>query len=248
MHVFVDEAGVPHDSDRSSDHLVVSGVAVRDRHLGKLAPALAELRGRLGHQPEQVATSWKNIKGHSRRLHAAQSIGEMKIVRTITIVICKRQLERNGMTAQERYQWTLRLLLERVSWLAEKHEETAHVVLSHIKGLEEKKLREYEAILERGRNSIRSAWLDPAGCEVVGYNDRVELQLADIVASATACAFEEDEFGNVEDRYLRALRNLAWDGRHVHDEGVGGDIRKYGLKFHPAKVLGLARYRWVREF
>ena len=174
-------------------------------------------------------------------------MGAIKIIKTITIVVCKRELERNGMTPQERYQWTLRLLLERVSWLAKKHNEVAHVVLSHIRGLEIDKLREYEEILRRIPTEIKWDWLDPSGCEVVGYTDRDELQLADVVASATACAFEKDEYGNVEERYLRELRAPVWNGLHVNVAGEG-NIRTYGLKFHPARALDLARYRWVRGF
>ena len=71
---------------------------------------------------------------------------------------------------------------------------------------------------------------------------RVEqLQLADIAASATALAFEPDNFGNVEPRYLSELRP-----RLYHPSG--GKITSYGLKMHPWNTRSQAAYQWLLDW
>ncbi|WP_083828259.1 MULTISPECIES: hypothetical protein [Protofrankia] len=68
------------------------------------------------------------------------------------------------------------------------------------------KLRAYEATL-RTATDCRIMWaaLDPRGGRI-DQPSRVEgLQLADMAASATFPAFEQDQYGNTEDRYLREL-------------------------------------------
>lgn len=238
MIAFVDEAGVSADTATASDHFVVSAVAVRNRNIHRILPRLERVREEVERPGKSI--SWKDIHSHSQRLHAVQSINRTSWLRTISIVICKRALERNQMSSEERYQWTLRLLLERLSWLARSGGEQVHTVVSRIRGFEPENLARYEQILQGIETKIDWRWLDPAGCEVVKFDSREELQLADIVASATSCAVEPDRYGNVERHYLREMRAPIWDND-------GGAITTYGLKFHPARALDLQPYRWVRE-
>ena len=66
-----------------------------------------------------------------------------------------------------------------------------------------------------------------------------ELQLADLVASATASAFEPDTFGNTEPRYLREMAPRLY--RH------NGNLTSYGLKMHPWTAAVQAAYPWVQD-
>jgi hypothetical protein len=238
MIAFVDESGHSADTDAASDHFVVSAVVVRDSNAHRIMPAIGLLREELGRPGRSI--SWKDIRSHSQRLHAAQSINQISWLRTISVVICKRELERNEMTAEARYQWTLRLLLERLSWMGARKQESVHTVVSHLRGFESENLARYERILQSLNTEIKWRWLDPGGCEVVNAADREELQFADLVASATGQAFERDDFGNVESRYLREMRAPIWDNE-------GGSILTYGLKIHPNSVLSDPRYSWLTD-
>jgi hypothetical protein len=239
MIAFVDESGVSADSDAASDHFVLSAVVVRDQNAERVLPAIGRIRQELSRRDGSI--SWKDLRSHAQRLHAAQSINDISWLRTISIVICKRELERNEMSSEVRYQWTMRLLLERLSWMGAKKQESIHTVVSHIRGFEAENVARYEGILQRMQTEIKWRWLDAAGCEIVNAADREELQLADIVASATAQAFEKDDYGNVEPRYLREMRAPIWDNE-------SGAILTYGLKLHPASVVNDPRYSWLAEF
>jgi hypothetical protein len=240
MLVLVDESGHSADTASASDHFVLSGVAVRNSNVQYVIPFLDQLRADINRQGQEI--HWNKVDSHPQRLHLAQMVGRAKWLRTINVVVCKRDLPASEMDAHERYRWTLRLLLERVSWLArDEAKERAHVLVSRMGYLEPATVAEYERVLQ-SMPEVRIAWewLDPAGCEVVSHADREELQLADIVASVAGCAFEPDRYGNTERRYLRELRAPMWD----HG---GGPLTTYGLKFHPAKALDRAAYKWVRS-
>lgn len=238
MIAFVDEAGVSADTETASDHFVISAVVVRNRNIHRVLPRLQLIRAEVERPGKSI--SWKDIRSHSQRLHAVQSINSTSWLRTITVVVCKRALERNRMSSEERYQWTLRLLLERLSWLARSGGEQVHTVVSHIRGFEPENLARYEQILQGIETKIAWNWLDSAGCEVVSFESREELQFPDIVASAVSCAFEPDKHGNTEPRYLREMRAPMWDND-------GGALTTYGLKFHPARALDSQAYRWVKD-
>jgi hypothetical protein len=238
MLAFVDEAGVSAATETATDHFIVSAVVIRNRNVHRIIPRLDLIRAEVERPGRSI--SWKDIRSHSQRLHAVQSINNTSWLRTITVVVCKRSLERNKMSSEERYQWTLRLLLERLSWLARAGGEPVHTVVSHIRGFEPENLARYQQILQGMETKIAWKWLDPAGCEVVSFDSREELQLADIVASAASCAFEQDRYGNTERRYLREMRTPMWDND-------GGALTTYGLKVHPARALDSLAYRWIKD-
>ena len=236
MIAFVDESGVSARSDTAPKHFVVSAVVVRERNREKIAPMLASLRSDLS-RPNGTL-SWKQITSHVQRVHAAQTIGKTTWLRTISIVLCKEELAKNEMTAETRYLWTLRLLLERLSWMALECNEKVYPLISHLRGFEAEKLREYEGILLGMDTQIRWKWLAP--CEVVNSADREELQLADLVASAVGSSVEPDAFGNVEHRYVYEMRSKIWVRK-------GGLLPVYGLKVHPAAVMGRVAYSWIKK-
>jgi hypothetical protein len=154
-------------------------------------------------------------------------------------VVCKRHLPDVGLTEDQAYLFTLRFLLERLSWVARDTRRELHYTVAHVVRFKLKKLREYEAIL-RQTPGCQIAWtaMDPRGGRL-DQPSRVEgLQLADTVASATFAAFEPDQFGNTEQRYLCDL------APRLYRRGSGTDgLTSYGLKIHPGTAK--TAYPWV---
>jgi hypothetical protein len=136
------------------------------------------------------------------------------------------------------YLYTLRFLLERLSWLGRPHGGAVEYTLAHIVRFQIRKLRQYEASLKANKAcSIRWDYLLPGKIE---QPTRVEeLQLADLAASATAAAFEPDRFGNTEPRYLTELAPRLYRHR--------GNLTSYGLKMHPWNAATKAAYAWVQS-
>jgi hypothetical protein len=236
LHAYIDESGVRGTSVSSSDHFVMSAVIFREEDRRKAADLLASLRLDLRRDPGQTL-HWKKLKAHDQRLHVSTSIGAAPWLRTASVVVCKRHLY-GEFDSQKRYLYTLRFLLERLSWLARDEDQVLHYTLSHIVRFKLATLREFEARLRAQTTQVHWAALSPKGGRLIHPNDEEELQLADLVASATAAAFEPDAYGHTEHRYLRKLRPRIY----CRDRGA---LTSYGLKMHPWDERTRAAYPWV---
>ena len=135
------------------------------------------------------------------------------------------------------YLYTLRFLLERLSWIGRRYGGAVDYTLAHIVRFPIAKLRQYEARL-RAEAGYKIGWNYIAGPGAIDQPSRVEeLQLADLTASAIAAAFEPDQYGNTEKRYLEELAPRLY--RHE------GNLTSYGLKMHPWAAPTQAAYPWV---
>ncbi|WP_322755408.1 DUF3800 domain-containing protein [Frankia sp. Cas3] len=238
LHAFIDEAGGRAVTARSTDHFVMSAVILADAHLPAMAAELAQLRIDLKRRPGDTL-HWQNLKGHSPRLHVARTVGALPWLTISTVVVCKRHLSDVLPSEEHAYLYTLRFLLERLSWLAQARGATLDYTLAHIVRFETTKLRRYEAALQADPD-CRIAWgaLDSHGGRI-DQPSRVEgLQLADMAASATFPAFEPDRFGNMETRYLRELASRLY-------RRPGRPLTSYGLKMQPWNDTTKAAYPWV---
>jgi hypothetical protein len=113
--------------------------------------------------------------------------------------------------------------------------------MAHIVRFQMAKLRDYEARLQADPD-CRIEWnhLDPGGGKIDQPKRLEHLQLADLAASAIAPAFNEDDHGNLEQRYLRELSPCLY--RH----GSGPTrLTSYGLKLHPTNTK--SAYPWVAD-
>lgn len=233
MHAFIDEAGDRSLRARASDHFVMSAVVIREVDLPTVASRQANLRTELNRRPGD-ALHWQNIKQHSQRLHAAQTIGGLEEITISTVVVCKRHFEKGQRLPDEHknYLFTLRFLLERLSWLARDERSQLTFTLASIVRFRLAQLREYESALRSIPTQIAWRYLDPAGGRIDQPSRVEQLQLADIAASATFRAFEADDFGNTETRYLGEL------SPRLYRRGGGANrLTSYGLKLHPTRCL-----------
>jgi hypothetical protein len=235
---FVDESGDRAITARSTDHFVLSAVVVDAAAHDSLSDLLARLRRDLGRRPGDTL-HWRNVKGHAARLHLARTIGAQPWLTISAVVVCKRHLTGTLPSEEHAYLYTLRFLMERLSWLARDRRETLSFTLAHIVRFQLAKLRQYEAAL-RADPGCKIAWpaLDPGGGRI-DQPHRVEgLQIADAAASAIAAAFNADAFGNTEPRYLTEIApRLYRRGR--------APLTSYGLKMHPWSDATRAAYPWV---
>lgn len=238
LHAFIDEAGVRSRSKASSDHFVMTAVVVGDQDLPLAAQFLAQIRIDLGRRPGDTI-HWVALKKHEQRVHAAKSLGSQPWVTISNVVACKRHLT-NHITDSQFYLYTFRYLLERLSWFARDSQATLSYTLAHITRPQMTlgELRQYEAALQVMPTSIEWGALDPKGGRIEQPNKVEMLQCADLAASATFRAFEPDQFGNTEQRYLGELRP------RLYRRGNGA-ITSYGMKLHPGESSTKAAYRWV---
>jgi hypothetical protein len=211
---------------------------VPHEHLADAATALAQLRADVGRNPGDQLR-WNQIKEHSRRLRIVRALRDLRWLTLSAVVVCKQHLPEAGFNDDLGYLYTLRFILEGLSWFTRDNGRTLDYTVSHIVRLKLEKLRAYEQILRTHPNGkIAWAWLDPAGARVNQPNRIELLQLGDLAAaSSVATAFEPDRFGNTERRYLVEL------GPPLYRRN--GNLTSYGLKMHPWSDCTRAAYPWV---
>ena len=109
------------------------------------------------------------MRSHSERLYIAQSLGAQPWITIATMVVCKRHLTARLPSEDHAYLFTLRFLLERLSWLARDRATTLTYTLALITRFSMPKLRTYEAkLLTQPGCQIHWTALDPHG----GYIDQ----------------------------------------------------------------------------
>lgn len=239
LRAFIDESGQRAKTKSSSDHFVLSAVIMVDEDVPKSAALLAQLRADLGRNPGDTL-HWNKIKGHPQRLHLAKTMAAQAWLTVSSVVVCKRHLDGgDDMHEDLLYLYTFRYLLERLSWFARDQGRILEYTLAHVVRFKIAKLREYEAKL-RSSCSCQIDWnfLDPSGGKLDQPNTLEQLQLADAAASATAAAFNVDDFGNTERRYLVEL------APRLYRRG-NAPLTSYGLKMHPWRDSTKAAYPWV---
>jgi hypothetical protein len=239
LSAFIDESGQRSSTTASSDHFVMSAVVFSDADRTKAAGLLTALRLELGRRPGDVL-HWQNVRTHTQRVHIAQRLGGATFLTVSSVIVCKRYFEPGTRLKDEdvSYLYTMRFLLERLSWMARDAGQTLEYTLAHVKRFKLSKLREYEERLVE-QPDCKIAWKSvPRGGRIDQPSRIEELQLADMVASATAQAFEPDAFGNTEQRYFREI------SPRLYRRGPA-PVTSYGLKMHPWNNKTKAAYPWV---
>lgn len=223
---FIDEAGQRSASAKSSAHFVMSAVAWEDGLDSVARQTLESIRLNVGRRPTDEIHFVK--LNHHARLAAARQIGNAGkggVLTVISICVCKRELQPlAGFTEDHAYLWTYRLLLERLSWLARARHLKLDMTMAHVRRFKKATLRSYEHVL---RDVIQTEikWdYVPAGASLSTPKVEERLQLADVAASTTFQAFEEQN-GFTETRYLEQMAPGLWRRN--------GNLLSYGLKVHP---------------
>lgn len=241
LFAYVDEAGSSVTNKTSSDHFVAGAIASDRRK--DLKDCLSRLRDALGYPPGRVL-HWADIGGnqsHLRKVKIVQTIAAARC-RIVTVVVAKRRFPgKAALTRDQAYLYTLRFLLERLSWMARDAHPSLKLdyTIAHVRGFKKEKLREYERRLREDRR-CRIEWGHVYGPgSIAGMSEVEELQLADSVASSTYAAFEPNnrKWGLTERRYLVELRGRLYR--------CGSDLSSYGVKLHPTRIKTLRSYSWV---
>lgn len=179
-------------------------------------------------RPAGTPIHWVNVRSHSQRRHLVSTIADQSVVRTITVVLCKHHLQNVGAIKDGTYlyNWTLRLLLERVSWFSKDRNAETTLTFAQIKGITPATINSYLNPIKASSTNIEWSHLRlPAKIDTPPR--RRMLQVADSASGAVYQAFEPDEFGQTEQAYLKDLRPVIWRRYSSHS------LVKSGLKLGP---------------
>jgi hypothetical protein len=149
----------------------------------------------------------------------------------------------DGLRDAERlYNWTLRLLVERISWFAKDRGVEMALTFAQIKGITPAIINAYLTLLQGRTTSIEWGHIR-LPVKIDTPVNRAMLQLADTASGAIFQAFEPDEFGLTEQSYLTDLKPVIWR-RYPRQPLVGR-----GLKLFPwPNPLEEAHVPWFGAF
>lgn len=245
--VYIDESGdegftfLPNEQG-SSRWLVLSALIFRkenDLHAVEVAKQARELLNK----PPKHPLHFRELK-HEQRVPLARMIGQAQ-VRAVNVLIHKPSIPEPEKFQQQKYslyRYACRLLLERVSWLCRDHHKTgqgngrAELIFSNRSAMSYDDLRHYlQQLKDDEVHDVRIDWnvVDPSLVRAVNHDQLAGLQLADALATSVFYAVHKNQYGEVEERYLKLVAPIIYR----HD----GRMEGYGLKFWCDDKFEIAR-------
>ena len=238
--LYVDESGDPGLGRPGASAWFVLGGLVTRIPDSKIVLKLADdLLAQFGKSPRFEFHFEK--MDHDQRVAITQKLGGERRFRMVAVAIHKPSLvdpDKFG-DGDRLYNYALRLVLERVSWLCSaassppEGDRTLDLWLSYRGGLDHRAIHSYLRRLEQSPDSsgIDFTVVRPDQIHVELARNWRGLQFADAVASGTRRALEPHRLGVIEDRYLRELGPALY--KHKKHHRVFG----YGLKVFPAECI-----------
>ena len=208
INAYVDETGDLGWGDRSSPIFAMSAVVVQPEDEGRVRDALSGLRATFGID-DSGSLQWKKTRSHDRRLHLATTVAGLPID-LVQVVMFKRFLGGTTQGAEALYLYTLRLLLERITWIGRGANRVARVRLAQIRVTGERKINSYLSKVWNTPNTIEWAYLEGNRVLVHRPEHFEILQLADLTAGPINSAFVETDLGNLVPDYLLRQAPALW--------------------------------------
>lgn len=190
---------------------------------------------------------WSNVKAPGARRHLLSVVGEMPVA-TISIVMCKwHLLKMSNMLTNPGYlyNWTARLLVERISQFGQANGGTVQMTFAQVKGHAPRLVTAYLEKLRSGPTDVNHPlyWANLERWPAFSTpRKRRMLQISDVVSGAVFTAFESDEWGYTDQTYLKMVKPLMWcrPVRRLYEEG---------LKVGPWPHEGCAaEHTWFSDF
>ncbi len=238
--VYIDESGDEgfRFGKGSSDWFIVSAVVTQkatDLETVKLVDHVREqVLNRKDHEP----LHFRKLK-HEHRIPFLDVLSQADL-KALVVLIHKPSIKNVEIFQQKNrmYFYAARLLLERVSWYCRDHvttktpgDDTAEIIFSNRGGMKYEEFRQYMNRLRHRTESddVQINWNVIKSDQITASaTKRMGLQLADAVASGFFFGVQPNQYGFVEDRYVRMLYPLMYKrfGRYAG----------YGLKFWPRET------------
>ncbi len=208
----------------SSRWFIISAVVTRTSQKAILRSSLDDLREELNMQVNQII-HFSKLK-HAQRVLATDRISKMPL-RIISVLVHKPELGHPDTFKDEGYRlyfYTLRLLLERISWLCRDRDREGQckLIFEHCKSLKYDDLHEYIQTLKDHKTKIHWSSLKTDKLYVENKRSIAALQLADCCASSFHWALaKKHKF--TEHRFAKNLKPAVYSNAR--------NYKSYGLKF-----------------
>lgn len=201
-------------SPSSSPFFILAAVVVPDDRDADLRAERDKLCVALD-RPIGTVLHWaENIKRHEQRKFVASALGSQDYVTLSYVIVDKARLRASGgaqglkdHTAM--YNYAIRRLLERLSWLIRDSHGEAILTFAAIRRFPYHRLTDYLDLLKLVGTTIHWPAFrgDP---RILQQNQSDLLQVADIAAGILSAAIVPDRFGDLEPTYLARVRDRIY--------------------------------------
>jgi hypothetical protein len=235
LNAYIDESGdrgwqprqwpAPGQRSGSSRIFSMTAVIIPSGSEGQILPVWEAAARALGRRPGDVM-HWQAVRQHEQRRYLVDQIASLPALQTISVVLCKQHLA-NAAAIRDPgylYNWTFRLMIERLSWLGQRSGQTVTATFAQVSGLVTARLRLYVNRLRTETNFIEWTHLGTPGIDTPA--NRRMLQIADCTSGAVYAAFEPGDLQYTEQSYLTAIKPCIW-------RRPGRPLWKDGLKYGP---------------
>ena len=223
----------------SSRWFIQSAVIVRKAKDDTIVQSMRKIR-ELFEMPPKKPVHWKSLK-HDKKVALASELSGLPI-RCIGVAVDKTALlePEKFQESYRLYFYSIRYLLERVSWLVRDSGKGAHgdgkveLIFSNRSGRPYEKLDQNLCLLKRQLDfgddvRIEFDYLDLEGRKTWRPGKSAGLQVADAYAGSLFNALEPTRFGFVETRYIETLKSVIYNRQ--------GYLWGYGIKITPREAI-----------
>lgn len=237
---YIDESGDEGIDTGGSDWFVLTGFLVHADDDLQVARLVNKIKKEL-RIPSRKVLHWRDLR-HLEKKFVADELSKQPSVISY-IAMCKDRLNRTPMltTSQGLYFYSVRFLVERITWYVSDSRGRVDLVFSNRSSLDYDQLGHYVRYLQREPSTQVRNVIDDIF--TIAPSARKNLQLADCACGALFNSLEPDRQGSCEPSYLEILKPRLYR--------YGPKALGYGLKifsFRPPDVqYYLSKYPWLRN-
>jgi hypothetical protein len=237
---YIDESGDEGIGTGGSDWFVLAGFVVDATDDLRIARLVNKIKKELKIPPKKVL-HWRDLRHLEKKFVAEELSKEPSVISYVALY--KDRLNRTPMlmTSQGLYFYSVRFLVERITWYVSNCQGRVDLIFSNRSSLDYDRLGRYVRYLQKEPSIQVRDVIDDISATAPGV--KKNLQLADCACGALFNALEPDRLGSCEPSYLEKLKPRLYR--------YGGKVLGYGLKIFsyrpPDLQYYLGKYPWLRD-
>lgn len=236
FNVYIDEAGdegfkLNQDGKLcGSEWFIVGALVVRKTNDREVASCINTIKEHLSFEKHQYKPLHFCRLDHQKRKFVLNTITKKGGFKCCFVAFDKREVTDESFLKTKKgylYNYCVRYLLERISWLVYEHQGKAKLIFENRGNTSYPELDKYiNELMSDPRSAIRKGVIE--SWDVLNKSQSKNLQIADTITSSLFQAVQKNKFGMVEESYILELKKYIYNSNK--------NYHSYGLKFFPKQA------------